>query len=116
MKVTKAGDKTVDIERPDLSVERLSCTGVVLAPKTKTVNEAINILKPIQLDLQYAACVVANQPDVVKRPQRIPKPSPNPTEADSVRTTLDETTKQDDCQAVHKHKPKSKTMKHFFQR
>lgn len=51
-KVTKTDEKTIVIEKPDRSVERVSRARVVLAPHHHTVQEVSNILKPTKMQAE----------------------------------------------------------------
>lgn len=52
-KFTKAGDKTVIIDRSYFSVEDVSHARVDMAPKTITKEEVINIFKSFKVDFEY---------------------------------------------------------------
>lgn len=108
-KITKADDKTVVIERPERSVERISSARVFLAQKAKIEKAFNDILKPFKLDLEYPAREAANRPDFVKPPK--PKPEDKPTKSDSASPNVDGKKKPDGNQDVHVQKPKKKPKK-----
>lgn len=101
-KVTKVEDKTVVIERPELSIQRVSRPEKVLEPKKSTVKEVNDILKPLPTTRDYFRYPVGEmekQPNIVKPSRKGAKTKE--TDSDSVMPMINNGAQQNEETVVY---------------